>query len=73
MQEELAALDINDIAPIIGNLQLNAIQQDKTIRALRQRIMELEFRLNGEGGPGTEVNIVNGAADTSAIPLEASQ
>lgn len=64
---DLEALDINDIAPIMGQLQINGIHQEKIIRVLRQRVAELEARLDGAD---LDINRTNGAADTTAIPLE---
>lgn len=65
---DLEALDINDIAPIIGNLQLTAIQQEKTIRVLRARIAELETLAALETHYETDTN----HADTTEIPLGAN-
>lgn len=39
---ELESLGTEDIAPILGNLQLTLLQQEKTIRVLKARIQELE-------------------------------
>lgn len=42
MQEPEAGLSIEDISPILGNLQLTIITQEKTIKRLREKIAELE-------------------------------
>ena len=36
------ALNIDDIAPLIGNLHLTNLTQGKLIRALQERVAELE-------------------------------
>ena len=43
MTEE-TQLALEDIAPILGQHQLTIISQDKLIRKLRERIMELEAK-----------------------------
>ena len=48
MTNESESLDITDIAPILGNLQLTILQQDKTIQKLRERVKEFESKTEME-------------------------
>lgn len=44
MQELAESLSIEDISPILGNLQLTIMTQEKTIKRLREKVAELEAR-----------------------------